>query len=197
MLEEVARQLCSQGENPETVRRLEAQARNLVDCACWGRPLGSTQLWNENLETIRRVSSLANSFIFTQSDNGLTLTEELPPEVVTEVVKRLDGPGDVESAIEVLRPYIISEDSLWRSLIRFHFNQEQVSSVAHESNPRELFHILKKKFGLREEYADSVRLCKDCRSLFWASSGHPCLPGRSGSIHVPISPNAFLTFFSL
>lgn len=56
----------SQGESPETVRHLEAQARSLVDCACWGRPLGSSQLWKENLEIIQRVSSLANSFIIAQ-----------------------------------------------------------------------------------------------------------------------------------
>ncbi|CAH1398052.1 unnamed protein product [Nezara viridula] len=197
MLEEVARQLCIRGENPNTLRSLDAQARSLVDCACWGQPLGSSQLWSDNLEVIRRVSTLANSFIISQGDCGLTLTEELPAEVVTEVVKRLDDPGDLESAVEVLRPYILSEEALWLALIRYHFNQEQVMSAPCTSDSRELFNFLKKKYGLREEYADTVRLCRDCRSLFWASSGHPCLPGRSRSLHVPVSPTAFLAFFSL
>lgn len=79
-----------------------------------------------------------------QRDCGLTLTEELPAEVVTEVVKRLDDPTDVEAAIEVLRPYILSEDTLWLTLIRFHFTQDQVISAPHASNPRELFNLLKK-----------------------------------------------------
>lgn len=58
--------VCIRGENPNTLRSLDAQARALVDCACWGQPLGSSQLWSDNLEVIRRVSTLANSFIISQ-----------------------------------------------------------------------------------------------------------------------------------
>ncbi|CAG2108504.1 unnamed protein product, partial [Medioppia subpectinata] len=31
------------------------------------------------------------------------------------------------------------------------------------------------KFGLKEEYADCLFLCRHCRCLFWKSYGHPCV----------------------
>lgn len=31
-----------------------------------------------------------------------------------------------------------------------------------------------RRFGLKEEYADTLVLCRYCRSLFWRTSGHAC-----------------------
>ena len=40
-----------------------------------------------------------------------------------------------------------------------------------------------RKYGLKEEYADTLVLCRYCRCLFWKSFGHPCVqcPDGSGS----------------
>lgn len=35
--------------------------------------------------------------------------------------------------------------------------------------------IVHRKFGLKEEYADSLFLCRHCRSLYWKQLGHNCL----------------------
>ncbi|KAG9510171.1 F-box only protein 25 [Fragariocoptes setiger] len=39
----------------------------------------------------------------------------------------------------------------------------------------QMFHQLRKKFGLKEEYPDCLLLCRHCRCLFWKSYGHPCI----------------------
>jgi len=64
-------------------------------------------------------------------------------------------------------------------------------------------------YGLREEYAEMIQLCRNCRCLFWHSIGHPCIADTDpnfmdkldtvdkNSLYVPIPPQAFLKFFSL
>jgi F-box protein 25/32 len=42
------------------LNKLLHQLRVMVDCACWGRPLGSTLLWEQHLRTINRILSIAN-----------------------------------------------------------------------------------------------------------------------------------------
>jgi len=40
--------------------RLLGQLREVVECACWGRPLGSTILWEQHLITINRIHEIAD-----------------------------------------------------------------------------------------------------------------------------------------
>lgn len=66
-----------------------------------------------------------------------------------------------------------------------------------------------RSLGLREDYAEMIQLCRNCRCLFWKSIGHPCIVDQDpdyleklenvdkSSLHVPIPPHAFLKFFSL
>lgn len=66
-----------------------------------------------------------------------------------------------------------------------------------------------RSFGLREEYAEMIQLCRNCRCLFWRSLGHPCIADQDPAfqekladvdqttLHVPIPPQTFLKFFSL
>jgi F-box protein 25/32 len=42
------------------LNKLLHQLRVMTDCACWGRPLGSTLLWEQHLRTINRILSIAN-----------------------------------------------------------------------------------------------------------------------------------------
>lgn len=69
--------------------------------------------------------------------------------------------------------------------------------------------LLSRSFGLREEYAEMIQLCRNCRCLFWRSLGHPCIADQDPAfqekladvdqttLHVPIPPQTFLKFFSL
>jgi len=68
-------------QNIHMLNKLLHQLRVMVDCACWGRPLGSTLLWEQHLRTINRIRSIANhiqirevigSSTFTKSSNHQT-----------------------------------------------------------------------------------------------------------------------------
>lgn len=65
-------------------------------------------------------------------------------------------------------------------------------------------------FGLREDYAEILHLCRNCRCLFWKTYGHPCIIDHPTTdnkadepncdpeaYYVPVPPQAFLKFFSL
>jgi len=46
--------------------RLLGQLREVVECACWGRPLGSTILWEQHLNTINRIHKIADRIEISQ-----------------------------------------------------------------------------------------------------------------------------------
>jgi F-box protein 25/32 len=64
---------------------------------------------------------------------------------------------------------------------------------------------------LREDYAEILHLCRNCRCLFWKTYGHPCIVDHQQqtdkksdepscdpeAFYVPVPPQAFLKFFSL
>lgn len=43
------------------LRKLLTELRAMIDCACWGHPLGSTRLWEQHLQSIDRILSIANT----------------------------------------------------------------------------------------------------------------------------------------
>lgn len=47
-------------QNKHMLDRLLGQLREVVECACWGRPLGSTILWEQHLNTINRIHEIAD-----------------------------------------------------------------------------------------------------------------------------------------
>lgn len=90
---------------------------------------------------------------------------------------------------------------------------QQAADLQQRRDWQQTYHRLRRQFGLREDYAEILQLCRNCRCLFWESLGHPCIadqdPGfreRLGggggnidhkSVYVPVTPQAFLKFFSL
>jgi len=75
---------------------------------------------------------------------------------------------------------------------------------------KQLYKMLRWKFGLREEYTETLTLCRKCSVLFWRSIGHPCVKVANSEqqeeneeedqqrfFHVDVSPQAFLSFFSV
>lgn len=49
-----------------------------------------------------------------------------------------------------------------------------------------------RKFGLKEEYADTLYLCRHCRCLFWKSFGHPCVVVDEAAVDEPSSKTSDL-----
>ncbi|KAI5719022.1 hypothetical protein M8J76_003926 [Diaphorina citri] len=217
ILEDVAYQVSHSQQNIHTLNNLLRQLKVMIDCACWGKPLGSTQLWENHLVTINRILSIANRIqIREPGADQFPKMEHLPEEVVREVLLRLTDHKDLENSSKAysVMARVVDEQRIWRELTQFHFTQQQISFVLNTmpspvQDWQAVYHKLRKAFGLREEYAEMIQLCRNCRCLFWKSIGHPCIAEKDpafqekledvdkSSLHVPIPPQAFLRFFSL
>ncbi|XP_066992262.1 F-box only protein 25 isoform X2 [Anabrus simplex] len=218
MLEEVAYQVSASQQNIHMLNKLLHQLQVMVDCACWGRPLGSTVLWEQHLRTIKRILSIANRIqIREPGDDVFPKLQNLPEECVREVLLRLADHKDLENSSKAynVMQRLVDEQRIWRELCQFHFTPQQISFVLERDfvglpkDWQSIYHKLRKSFGLREEYAEMIQLCRNCRCLFWKSIGHPCIVDQDpefqeklenvdkSSLHVPIPPQAFLKFFSL
>jgi F-box protein 25/32 len=95
----------------------------------------------------------------------------------------------------------------------FHFTPQQIGFMLQSCPPQthwqRVYHKFRKAFGLREEYADMIQLCRICLWLFWKSIGHPCIADHNpefqdklgnvdkSSLHVPIPPQDSLKFLPL
>uniref|UniRef100_A0A1B6D9G8 F-box domain-containing protein n=1 Tax=Clastoptera arizonana TaxID=38151 RepID=A0A1B6D9G8_9HEMI len=216
MLEEVAYQVSASQQNIHLLNKLLRQLRSMIDCACWGRPLGSTQLWENHLVTINRILAIANRIqIREPGDEVFPKLENLPEECVREVLLRLADHKDLEASSKAynVMARLCDEQRIWKELCQFHFSSQQIAFILdQQTGPTDwqsIYHKLRKAFGLREEYAEMIQLCRNCRCLFWKSIGHPCIADTDpefqekledvdkNSLHVPIPPQAFLKFFSL
>lgn len=62
-------------QNIHLLNRLLEQLRAMIDCACWGRPLGSTQLWEQHLRTINRILYIANHIEIREVRIAMLLTD--------------------------------------------------------------------------------------------------------------------------
>lgn len=227
MLEEVASQVADSRQNTHILQLLlEDLERTLRKYHCWGRPLGSSQLWEQHLQTLQRIWDVQRHIDLsspTPPDNTTPSFPHLPPELLREVLLRLADYRDLSRSGEAhpVLAALLQEEHVWRRLCLFHFGPQLVEQWRRQGPPealdgspgwQRLFHRLRKKHGLREEeYADSLLLCRHCRCLFWKSFGHPCLnspreePVDDGTVTptsiipvcVPVTPQAFLQFFSL
>lgn len=228
MLEEVASQVADSRQNTHILQLLlEDLERTLRKYHCWGRPLGSSQLWEQHLQTLQRIWDVQRHIDLSNPmpDDNTPQFPHLPPELLREVLLRLADYRDLSRSGEAhpVLAALLQEEHVWRRLCLFHFGPQLVEQWLQQPPEKldgapgwqRLFHRLRKKHGLREEYADSLLLCRHCRCLFWKSFGHPCLnssreetveernngaavtPTSVLPVCIPVTPQAFLQFFSL
>ncbi|XP_001600578.1 F-box only protein 32 [Nasonia vitripennis] len=216
MLEEVALEVSLSQQQTGRLRRLIERVRAFSAGCCWGgRPLGSVILWEKHKAALDRILQIASSITITQPDEEQQPQwSDLPAECRREVLLRLSDPRDIEASSEACEHLAVlaQEQRIWRELAQYHFTPQQIAT-ARQNNPEKdwktIFTIARRSFGLREEYAEMIQLCRNCRCLFWRSLGHPCIADQDpafqekladvdrASLHVPIPPQTFLKFFSL
>ncbi|KAL2711875.1 f-box only protein 32-like protein [Vespula squamosa] len=216
MLEEVALEVSLSQQQTGRLRRLIERVRAFSAGCCWGgRPLGSVILWEKHKAALERILQIASSITITQPDEEQQPQwSDLPPECRREVLLRLSDPQDIEASSEACEHLAVlaQEQRIWRELAQYHFTPQQIATTR-QNNPgkdwKTIFTIARRSFGLREEYAEMIQLCRNCRCLFWRSLGHPCIADQDpafqekladvdqASLHVPIPPQTFLKFFSL
>jgi F-box protein 25/32 len=159
-----------------------------------GHVYGSPKLVSRQLDV---VSNLVDSLVGMIADHGMKMLSDsseesltfldLPKEVLSEILKRVDHVSILEcaKAHEVFNALVTHESRLWKSLANFHFTQEQIEKhIKPEFTWRHTFFELKKFYGLREIYADMINICCHCKALFWKDIGHPCISNEAPSVRV-------------
>ena len=220
LLEEVANSVRSSQQNIHVLKKLVNQLQErLCHCAVLGKQLGSAPLWQENSNRLHLIQAIATT-ISVQPQGTLEHPnlQDLPEECVRAILLRLTHHTDLQCAGEAysMMANIIEEKRIWQQLCKFHWSEEQVSYTIKcypylQQSPldwKKVYTRMKRCYGLKEEYAVSLVLCKICHCLFWESLGHPCLAEQdpawkeriqSNSISdmfVTIPPHTFLSFFS-
>lgn len=220
MLEEVASHATKSQHNPRGFRQLLSNLRALRTAerdACWGGPLGSQLLWHQHATKIERILNMAAKMQICEPNTEPQLMQ-LPEECIREIILRLSDHKDLLASAESCERMaaIVDEQRIWRELTKFHFAPQQINLFLPKDNNsninwKEVYHSLKKTFGINEErqYAEMLSLCRYCRCLFWRSLGHPCIADQcpefrariqeAGGLSAPspVPPSAFLKFFSL
>ncbi|CAO1423012.1 unnamed protein product [Diamesa hyperborea] len=229
MIEEVAMTVSDSKQNINILRGLVDQLLHLVEQEnqkCWGKPLGSQNLWIAHLQTIERIQNIASQIDCQEPviDDHPRLNE-MPEECIRKIILQISDHKDLESAASAwsLMAYIVQEQRIWKELAHFHFTTLQIDTILEKMslmdtlerhrNWQTIYHTLRKKYGLREDfqYTEVLALCRFCRCLFWPSCGHPCIADQSpefrerleksgSSQEAPtqlVPPQQFLKYFSL
>lgn len=134
MIEEVAIHVSDSKQHINTLRGLVDQLRQLVEQEnqkCWGKPLGSQNLWVAHLETIERIQNIASQIDIQPSTNIHPRFTELPEECIRKIILQMSDHKDLESAASAwsLMSYIVQEQRIWRELAKFHFTEQQIDAI--------------------------------------------------------------------
>ncbi|XP_055383548.1 F-box only protein 32 isoform X2 [Condylostylus longicornis] len=226
MVEEVASHVSDSQQNINVLRGLVIQLQQIVNQEnqkCWGKPLGSQNLWLEHKQTIERIQSMTSQIQITPDSSIRPRMTDLPEECIREIILRIADYRDLEATSKAwnVMSALVNEQRIWRELTGFHFNKNQVNFILDKNKSRiindakdwkKVFHDLRKAYGEREDhqFIEILSLCRFCCCLFWPSDGHPCIidqcpdlkqrlteAGEDIKLSQPVPPAQFLKFFSL
>lgn len=164
--------------------------------------IGSARLWQRHLELLRQMQKTIEEVQtnLDQTDeknatNQMTF-DRLPAEMQREVIKRLDNGTDIVNVGMMNSNFhrVSQELLIWRQLCHYHFGDDTKSNSntmldekvltltrRQEKNLdlnnldwKMLYFKLKRRYGLREVYAEMIHQCQLCKCLFWqVSSSSP------------------------
>lgn len=98
---------------------------------CWGRPIGSSALWQQHFDTIERISQIVDGIELSPPKDdsvGRITFDKLPVEMVREILLRLNDYRDLVNSAQaspVMRTMVDSQH-IWQRLCRYHFNDQQL-----------------------------------------------------------------------
>jgi F-box protein 25/32 len=130
--------------------------------------------------------------IKTDDDNSKSTFDYLPIEMQREVIRRLDNGKDIVNVGMINSNFyrVTQELLLWRQLCLHHFGDQTQNSKnavlgekilglmrrqhkdidADHIDWKKVYFKLKRRYGLREVYAEMIHQCQLCKSLFWQVS---------------------------
>jgi F-box protein 25/32 len=185
------------GDNISSMQRMITQFHNSIHSAYpFYYYIGSGPLWQQNIEMLtqmkEKLKHVRINVIKTNDDNSKSHLDSLPIEIQCEVIRRLDNGKDIINVgmINSNLYRVTQELLLWRQLCHYHFSDQTQNSKHSVSGEKILGFIkrqqkdadmdnidwkkvyfrLKRRYGLREVYAEMIHQCQLCKSLFWQVS---------------------------
>jgi hypothetical protein len=158
--------------------------------------IGSAPLWQRHIQMLTRMQDIIKqvrmNMIKIDEENSKSTFNRLPIEMQLEVIRRLDNGTDIVNVGMInSNLYRVTQELLiWRQLCLYHFGDEtqnntnsllgekilglmrqQQKDIDMDSiDWKKAYFKLKRKYGLREVYAEMIHQCQSCKSIFWQVS---------------------------
>jgi hypothetical protein len=158
--------------------------------------IGSAALWRQHIEILTRmqetIKQVRGNISKKNEENYKSTFDYLPIEMQREVVRRLDNGADILNVGMINSNFyrVTQELLIWRQLCLYHFGDETQNnkdSILGEKilalkrrqqkdmdmdniDWKKTYFKLKRRYGLREVYAEMIHQCQLCKYLFWQVS---------------------------
>lgn len=131
MLEQVAWEVSSNKRNIHVLKNLLNELKDMIrKYYCWGRPIGSSLLWQQHFDTIERISQIVDRIELSppKKDDAQVTLDSLPVEMIREILLRLNDYRDLVNSAQaspVMRT-MVDGQYIWRKLCKYHFTEQQL-----------------------------------------------------------------------
>ncbi|KAM7317085.1 F-box only protein 32 [Microtus pennsylvanicus] len=164
--------------------------------------VGNINMWVYRMETILHWQQQLSSIQITRpAFKGLTFTD-LPVCLQLNIMQRLSDGRDLVSLGQAAPDLLVlSEDRLlWKRLCQYHFSERQIRkrlilSDKGQLDWKKMYFKLIRCYPRREQYGDTLQLCRHCHILSWKGTDHPCTANNPESCSVSLSPQDFINLF--
>ncbi|KAF3822742.1 hypothetical protein GH733_008116 [Mirounga leonina] len=164
--------------------------------------VGNINMWVYRMETILHWQQQLNNIQITRpAFKGLTFTD-LPLCLQLNIMQRLSDGRDLVSLGQVAPDlHVLSEDRLlWKKLCQYHFSERQIRkrlilSDKGQLDWKKMYFKLVRCYPRKEQYGDTLQLCRHCHILSWKGTDHPCTANNPESCSVSLSPQDFINLF--
>nr|XP_048697570.1 F-box only protein 32 isoform X1 [Caretta caretta] len=164
--------------------------------------VGNINMWVHRMETILHWQQQLNSIQITRpAFKGMTFTD-LPLCLQLNIMQRLTDGKDLVSLGQVAPELqVLSEDRLlWKKLCQYHFTDRQIRKRIILSEKglldwKKMYFKLIRCYPRKEQYGDTLQLCRHCHILSWKGTDHPCTANNPESCSTSLSPQDFINLF--
>lgn len=212
VLEKIVQKVVEDQYNPRLIRDLLHDLSSTL-CKLLERFIlvGNINIWICRLEAILSwQEQLMNLQINPQLGNSLKFCD-MPFHMQNNIFHRFSDAWDIINLGQLNQTlHVLSEDRhLWKTLCKYHFtekmfHQHLILTEKGVVDWKQMFFRLQKFYPKREEYGDTLHLCRHCSILFWKDcqlalifkdSGHPCTANDPSRCLTPVSPQHFIDLF--
>ncbi|KAL7984081.1 hypothetical protein Chor_002651 [Crotalus horridus] len=164
--------------------------------------VGNINMWVHRMEMILYWQQQLNNIQITKPDfKGLTFTD-LPLCLQLDIMQRLSDGRDIVSLGQVTPSLqVLSEDRLlWKKLCHYHFTDRQIRKRLILSDKghldwKKMYFKLVRCYPRKEQYGNTLQLCRHCHILSWKGTEHPCTANNPESCLTSLSPQDFINLF--